>query len=356
MDNEVIDVGAHHHLIPATTGGRAFSLVPSTMGEAMQMATMIAQSDFAPKDYVGKAGNILIAIQMGLDVGLKPMQALQNIAVINGRPSIWGDAAIALVQNASVLERFHETFEGGEMLLADGKANLEFTAVCVLKRKGFPDEVRRTFSIADAIKAGLWSKSGPWQTYPKRMLQMRARAFALRDGAADVLMGLSIVEEALDFPQGTQTLMPAGEGATATMVAPGMVEFNKLPEAQRDNIEKAFETLSLAPGMRLAKLNEYLLATPAQAGQPDLTLEDKATRLIEWCRDEYAKRKNGLPRAAKGDPNGKGSVVNQGAAGPVVQGTDATDQPRTGAAETTAASPAQTQVTPAKATIDRLGF
>ena len=78
--------------------GKSFSLTPANLDEAMKFSEMIANSDICPKDFHGKAGNVLVAIQMGLELGLPPMQALQNIAVINGRPSIWGDALPALAQ------------------------------------------------------------------------------------------------------------------------------------------------------------------------------------------------------------------------------------------------------------------
>lgn len=273
---------------------RAWSLLPSTFGEGMEIAKLIADSDFAPKDYRGKPANVLIAIQMGADVGLSPMQALQNIAVINGRPAIWGDAALALVQSSGVLERFHEVFEG-----TPGQDN--YTAVCIAKRKGLPDEVRRTFSIADAKLAKLWGKTGrdgqatPWITYPTRMLQMRARGFTLRDVAADRLMGLILAEEAMDMVQDAATgTYQIAAGTPAPSV------FERVPEALRDNLEKAFETLSLAPGLRLAKLNEFL-------GGEGVDPEVGATALLEWCRDEYAKRKTGEKRKVKAstDPNGK---------------------------------------------------
>ena len=60
-------------------------------------------------------------------------------------------------------------------------------------------EERRTFSQNDAEIAGLWSKAGPWKQYPKRMLQMRARAFCLRDLFPDVLKGLAVAEEVVDY-------------------------------------------------------------------------------------------------------------------------------------------------------------
>jgi hypothetical protein len=70
-------------------------------------------------------------------------------------------------------------------------------AVCVAKRKG-RTPVTAKFSVEDAKRAGLWAKQGPWSAYPKRMLQMRARGFALRDAFPDVLKGMITAEEAID--------------------------------------------------------------------------------------------------------------------------------------------------------------
>jgi len=277
---------------------RSFSLMPQSLGEAREIATIIANSGLAPKDYIGKPDMILVAIQMGGDLGLKPMQALQNIAVINGRPSIWGDAAAALVQSSGVVERFHETFEG--TFPED-----TYTAVCIIKRKGWPDEIRREFSIADAKKAKLWDKRGhnggetPWVTYPKRMLQMRARGFALRDAASDMLMGLVLAEEAQDYPaEPIHVGSGQSEGAAVVTEQPKSVTvFDQLPEGIRDNIEKAFGVMNFAPGARLAKINEYF-------GGDGIVPEDQAALLLDWLKDEYAKRKTGQARVKK-DSNGK---------------------------------------------------
>jgi hypothetical protein len=72
-------------------------------------------------------------------------------------------------------------------------------AVCVAKRKGRKPVTAR-FSVEDAKRAGLWGKQGPWSAYPKRMMQMRARGFALRDAFPDVLKGMITAEEAQDYP------------------------------------------------------------------------------------------------------------------------------------------------------------
>ena len=173
----------------STTPTRGLAL--QTMAEAMSFANMVAKSDFAPKDFKGKPESCLLAIQHGSEVGLSPMQSLQSIAVINGRPTIWGDAAMALVQASPVCEYVREYIEG------DGDA---MTAVCEAKRRGYPSPSVSRFSVADAKKAGLWGKSGPWTQYATRMLQLRARGFALRNAFADALRGLITAEEAQDYP------------------------------------------------------------------------------------------------------------------------------------------------------------
>ena len=172
-----------------TTTNRGFA--PATLTEAIQFSDMLASSSMVPKAYQGKPQDILVCVQWGYEMGLAPMQALQNIAVINGKPSVYGDAAMALVQASSVCEDVEEYFEG------EGTTNP--VAVCVAKRKG-RKPVTAKFSVEDAKRAGLWGKQGPWQAYPKRMMQMRARGFALRDAFPDVLKGLITAEEAQDYP------------------------------------------------------------------------------------------------------------------------------------------------------------
>jgi hypothetical protein len=163
-----------------------FDLSPQTFEQALTFSQYLADSDMVPKDFKGKPANCLIAIQWGMEIGLKPLQAMQNIAVINGRPSLWGDAVIALARNSAVCEYIIEEDDG-------------HSATCRVKRRGETEQIR-TFSMDDAKLAGLVGKQGPWGQYPKRMRQMRARGFAIRDVFPDVLKGLSVAEEAMDSP------------------------------------------------------------------------------------------------------------------------------------------------------------
>jgi hypothetical protein len=172
---------------------------PSNIGEAMQLADILAKSDWVPKEHRGKPGNVLVCMQFAEELGMPILAALQNVAVINGKPSIWGDMALALVRKHPDCEGVVETFD------AQTK-----TARCEVRRRGQPEPIVAEFSIEDAKRAGLAGKAGPWKQYPQRMLQMRARGFALRDSFPDALKGVITAEEAMDYPE------PRKVTATAT--------------------------------------------------------------------------------------------------------------------------------------------
>lgn len=165
---------------------------PQTVSEAMEFSKMLADSSMVPKAFQGRPGDIMVCVQWGAELGLAPLQAMQNISVINGKPSVWGDALIAMVQASPVCDGVEEYFEN------EGTPNP--IAVCIAHRKN-RKPVTAKFSVEDAKRAGLWNKQGPWTQYPKRMLQMRARGFALRDAFPDVLKGMITVEEAQDYPE-----------------------------------------------------------------------------------------------------------------------------------------------------------
>jgi hypothetical protein len=180
-------------------GGQVAALIPQSLDEAFRVSQAIAASGLAPRG-IDKAEQIMVAIMAGAELGLAPFQSLQSFAVVNGRPTLWGDGLIAVVRARGV--RVKEWLEGeGDGMVAN----------CLAIRPDTGEEVERTFSVTDAKKAGLWGKTGPWQQYPKRMLQMRARALALRDGCADMLRGIQVREEVEDYqPVRDVTPRPSG--------------------------------------------------------------------------------------------------------------------------------------------------
>ena len=165
-----------------------FSLVPQSLRDAMELSKLIADSDLAPKDYRGKPGNVLIAVQMGQEVGLSPMTAIQSIAVINGKPSLYGDVGKAILLSKGFIIEEDDT----DVIKKTGAGR------CKITRPGHPP-CERTFTIDNAKSAGLWGKEGPWTKYKERQLAWRAFWFAARDVAADVLKGLNGAEEIQDM-------------------------------------------------------------------------------------------------------------------------------------------------------------
>ena len=162
------------------------AIVPQTLDETYRLAKAVVMAGVAPKT-LNTPEKAMVAIMHGMEVGFTPMMALQSIAVINGVPSIWGDGAIALVRGSPLCESIKEE------LSADKQ-----TATCTVKRQG-EDPISRSFTVDEAKKARLWGKQGPWTDYPPRMLQMRARSFALRDAFPDVLRGLRVADELQDY-------------------------------------------------------------------------------------------------------------------------------------------------------------
>ncbi len=174
---------------PMKAGGALAAFVPQDSAQLLKLADVLARSgDMVPKAYQGQPAAIAAAMLKGLEIGMPPMQALSSIAVINGRATLWGDALPALVQRQG--HHIDVTYEG------DGDT---LRAVATLTRADTGKQVVRSFSMADAKRAGLLGKQGPWTAYPQRMLMHRARTWAIRDGAADALMGLEATEEVQDY-------------------------------------------------------------------------------------------------------------------------------------------------------------
>lgn len=256
----------------------ALILRPASFNELAQFATMAAKSAMVPPSFRGKAEDIMLAVQMGSELGLAPMQALQNIAVINNRPSVWGDALIGLCRASPNCEDIAEKLDG------DGE---NMVATCMAKRRGASPVVAR-FSVADAKKAGLWGKAGPWQQYPARMLQLRARGFALRDAFPDVLRGLISAEEARDMPTEAPHPGPTIEVRAEVVEQPepprrrtarefldeleaALREANTWDAvaaiAQRDDVVKALDTFANGALERLTDMLESARERTAVAGE-----------------------------------------------------------------------------------------
>lgn len=182
--------------LPAlTAGGTVAAIIPTTFDEAYRLGNAFFKAGMAPKG-LNSAEACTGVIIAGAELGLPPYMSLQSFANINGRTAIWGDAIPALLWSHGF--KLKEWTENSDPAYPDN-----MVAKCIVTR---PDgtEIEGEFSVGDAKEAKLWSKDGPWQTAKKRMMKMRARGFAARDGASDVLRGMHLVEEVQDYDEVTE--------------------------------------------------------------------------------------------------------------------------------------------------------
>lgn len=277
---------------------------PATFTEARQFADELAASSLVPKQYIGKPLDVLVAMQWGAELGLAPMQALQNIAVINGKPSVYGDAMMALVQASAVCEGIEEYFEG------EGTPNP--VAVCVAMRRNRKPVIAK-FSVEDAKRAGLWGKQGPWTAYPKRMLQMRARGFALRDAFPDVLKGLISAEEAEDYPtenssKPVKDITPMPANPLDLIAPPAELEPVAVAEVLDDVIDVELQNHSAESAEYSAEPADIPLIVPKDDGTTAIhcTMPD----LESWA-NSYEDIADKTARAGKRTPRERMSVLKK---------------------------------------------
>jgi len=250
-------------------------LTPRTLEEITAYVKMVVKSELTPKSFrerskkngktVYGAPNLsamIVAIQMGAEIGLAPMASLRYICVINGVPCIWGDGLLAMVRAHPACEHIYEDNPAD---VAEMKA-----ATCRCKRRGEPERIV-TFTWAMAAKAKLTTKPGPWQDYPERMLMMRARAWVLRDTFADALAGLAVVEEVRDYA----STEPA-EDIVKDALAPGLHSMKPPRQPQIEiepakpapaSIEEAIEAATDGPAEQPTDETDWSLVGPPPMGE-----------------------------------------------------------------------------------------
>ncbi len=212
---------------PMNRGG---SLVPQGFDEMWRLAQVLSASSLVPQDYRGKPENVFLAVDMGLSLGLAPTQAIQRIAVINGRVSVWGSAIPAIIRSKGF--ELVETVEGdGEAMIASAEVRDEKGKIVSAA----------TFTVEDAKKAGLWKKKGPWESYPKRMLMHRARGYAAQDSG--LLVGIITAEEAIDTPAEIKDITPEPPQIPqgAQLAGDAIEDVTEAPEVPADVVEEIRE-------------------------------------------------------------------------------------------------------------------
>jgi hypothetical protein len=180
-------VGTGAKKTPVPQGQTALAVVDKNLGKMEVLALQLSKSGVVPMAYIGKPDNIFATIQFGRELGIPPMVALNNIASINGRPSMGTDLMLAIASR-------HPEWAGYEINVStDQECKVTVYRLNKLTNKTF--KFTGEFSAEDAQSAGLLRPNSPWDKYRKRMLKHRALAFALRDAFADALAGSYTYEE-----------------------------------------------------------------------------------------------------------------------------------------------------------------
>ena len=193
-------------------------IMPRTPAEAWDYARSLCEVGHVPSAYRkdGKKegepvlGLVALGLMKAMEVGLAPQTGLGNIMPVNDRFTVWGDGAQALVQSKGVIASHGKEHVGPDgfdpKLVPIGEWPETFGWRVWFKRVGQEGLYEETYVVANARRQRLWMNTmrKPWIESPERMLCNRARAFALRDGFADCLMGLGIREEIED-------MLPAAE-------------------------------------------------------------------------------------------------------------------------------------------------
>ena len=145
-------------------------------------AQKIANTPFVPSAFKGKPEAVFAAILYGEELGIGPMQSLNSIHVIEGKPGMSPELMRGLVARAG--HRIDVKEASAERVTLWGK------------RADNDSEATVTWTMEDARLAGLAGR-GAWKTYPRAMLLARATSELCRMIFADVVAGLSYTQEEL---------------------------------------------------------------------------------------------------------------------------------------------------------------
>lgn len=162
-----------------TTGNRlGMQTVPQTFNEQMHFAEVISQAKgMLPRAYEGNPANVLVAVQYGASLGIEPMAALQNIDVIQGKPTLSAKGVAALVRAA-----------GHRLYLDEDEANK--TVTCTIIRKDDPEHpFRATRDMAWAEQMKLTSKDN-YQKQPMVMLMWRSITACANKACPELFLGI----------------------------------------------------------------------------------------------------------------------------------------------------------------------
>lgn len=196
-------------------------LNPNRYDQIGKLANVFAKSDLVPPHFRGKPENCFIALQMAFRSQIDPMVALQNLYLIQGKPGMSAQLAIALANRSGLLKgpiRFEEA-GSGEGYTVTAKATT---------REGY--DIAAKVSMKMAKDEG-WTRNPKYQTMGDLMLRYRAATFLVRQHMPEVLLGMQTSEELTDVAASKGVVdpvrivdTPAQEPVKSTLLAESVSE------------------------------------------------------------------------------------------------------------------------------------
>lgn len=162
-----------------------------TLDDLLRYAEHLSRSELCPAQFRGKAADLAVAIEYGLELGMSPLTAGRSIYVVHGRTALEEQASLALC-------RAHPDWEDGFITWEGEPDTDDFAAVYTIKRKGETQQSFR-FSLRDAKRAGLNNPN--YRKFPANMCGWRAVGLAIKFVFPDAVKGTMMVGEAASIPK-----------------------------------------------------------------------------------------------------------------------------------------------------------
>jgi hypothetical protein len=174
--------GAAVAVAPERKPGVRLGGLQSDLDELFRLCKALSMAQLLPQALRGKPSDVLIIVLYGQELGLSPIQSIQAIYVVNGKPQLAGQLWLAKLTEA-----------GHEYEIVHGQGSCTVT----ITRGDNGRSHTETFTLDDAKRANLAGKD-IWKSYPKRMLMWRAVSDCASVICPDVALGFGIAEVAQD--------------------------------------------------------------------------------------------------------------------------------------------------------------
>lgn len=200
MENtELVPMEMSEEIAISVNGSNSFE-------KLMEMSKMLSNSTIVPANYQRKPENVFIALEMANRMGVPVMMVMQNLYVVQGKPSWSGSSVASMIKSHPNLENVELHYVG------EPNTNAWGAYVTAVSKQTGKELKGATVTMAVANAEGWVQKAGSkWKTMPEMMLAYRAYAWFGRVHCPEIMMGLQSVEEVSDVTQ---------QNTTSTVVNP----------------------------------------------------------------------------------------------------------------------------------------